>query len=101
MNNPVFRGEERLSALSFPIVCLSVRTCQLGSHCKDFREISNLIFFYEKPVAKFQIWLKSGKEYWTVYMKTSTFCTSGDNKSQQARRRRVKCYQAVRIAQEV
>ena len=34
-------------------------------------------------------------------MKTSTSCIAGDSKSRQARRRRVKWYQAVRIAQEV
>jgi hypothetical protein len=56
----MFRGEERLLALSFPIACLSVRTYQLSSHCKEFREILKLIFFLQKPVAKFQIWLKSG-----------------------------------------
>ena len=39
-------------------VCLSVHMEQLGSHWKDFREISYLVIF-RKPVEKIQVSLKS------------------------------------------
>jgi hypothetical protein len=84
----IFRGEERLLALSFPIVCLSVRTYQLGFHRKGFSRNFQTNFFNENP-SRIPNLVKIGQEYRALYMKTSTFRIAGDNKSLQASRCRM------------
>jgi len=42
------------TAISFVMsVCLSIRMEWIGSHCKDFHEISQ-VFFFRKPIQKIQ-----------------------------------------------
>ena len=64
--------------------CLSVRTEQLGSHCKDFHEIWFLNIFKKKCVEKVQMSLKSDKNntYFTLrklYIYTNISPNSSQN----------------------